>query len=219
MEHCSPLREQLHFNLVAQDPWTPHMCMSADCDSYEIKQRAVYPSMLNLRMATVDRFRNLPGYYLFIDDDLVFKPGCYTYLNSVLTQLNFKTISVYQLFGSRYGPEPDWEVKNCIMTTNRGLFVKASKICNKSDDLLPCIIGGGEDAIIGYWGLEGSGTRVIRGQAPIYRNSINHFKENSESTIHDIGIFNDHARKYIRRRYKDSSWELLSGKLPKGLEE
>ena len=83
----------------------------------------------------------------------------------------------------------------------------------------PYLPGGGEDAVLGYTALSNENTRVIRGGAPIDRNSKHHMEIGSDSFIHDTNVFNRYARQYIRDTFDDQEWELLSGLTPKGIKQ
>jgi len=214
------VRDNFKVNLVAQPPWTVEAigdAIASGVDYVDFRVKSNYPSMLNLRRVTIDRFKNKCDYIMLLDDDAQFDVCSENYYEKIIEKLDEDRPSVLSTFKNRYPAEFVHNPKNCIMTVNRGLFVKASEF----DLFNPPweIYGGCEDAIIGYHALSSNYNHIMIGGAPVTNYDVKHLSYNSDSFIHNANVYEDNARKYIRRRYGDSNWEVLSGNFPKALRE
>ena len=216
-ENMGRNKKHFYFHIVAQG-WTEDQLDSLDpLLAISVGPLEAEPSMIELRMITADRFACLPEYYMFIDDDIVYEKGADQFFDDVIHSLDNVKPAVYQLFKNRYPPHEVYHPENCIMTINRGLIVRSNAIRGLMGNY-PSLLGGGEDALIGYWALATDNSRIIRGGAPISTDGVKHFSNTSESFIHNSDIFDQNCGKAIRQMFDDEDWELLSGHLPKGIQ-
>ena len=209
--------DTFHFHIVAQNWSTQDIKAIGDQVTISKEPYSTTPSMMSLRMNSVYRFHTLPDYYMFIDDDIIFEDGFVDYFDEVMYSLKYVQPAVYQLFRNRYSDEEQFNPNCCIMTVNRGLFVKSNYIVDFPKEY-SMEEGGGEDALIGYWALHNDNRRLVRGGAPIKTEGVKHFSIGSESFIHNTAVFDKNNGRLIRQLFQDPHWELLSGLLPKGIQ-
>ena len=200
----SSLRKHCHINLIAQPiGWSIN-----GCDSVIQIDRMNFVSMVDLRLLTVKLIDDA-DYYLFIDDDLVFSDD--SFFEKIIDILQKYEPTVLQLFGSRYERKLQFNPINCIVTTNRGLFVKNVGF---SDLYNLGLAGGCEESVIGYHALYENHKHIVVGGAPVTRSNVKHIAKDHESFIHNQEVYEQFVRKYIREKYNCQDWEVLSGFFP-----
>ena len=209
-------RRYFDTHLVYQTPWTEEEARESGATYITHSEYRRSPSMLSLRMESIKLSSSLDmpyHYIMFIDDDLLYQGGAEAFFQKVLEALALAP-SVISLFGSRYDSVPQYNRDNCIMTTNRGLIIAYDLLKNAR---FPDMTGPCEDAILGYHALAQDYRHVIIGNAPIKRREVKHIAPDAISSIHNLNAYHNNARLYVRTRYNDPDWEVLTGNFPKGV--
>lgn len=212
--HLTWSNHQIVFDLVAQQPWVSFAAYKSSV-SFTMMPRLKVPSMLNLRLQTIVKYRFDSDYIMFIDDDLVYNKGTTEYFTRVFDYLAEHRPAVMSIFGGRYAKEFVENPYNCIITTNRGLLVRSDLLYGFSPSRL--LLGGCEESVIVYHALSQLREHVVIGGAPVSRHLVKHLEIGSNSPIHDQMIYEQNVRTYIRTKYNDASWDALTGDFPKGL--
>ena len=214
LDNLGKVKHYFDVHLVAQDPWGEQEALGAGATHVSMCGFSKNPSMLNLRMKSVQEFGTEYNYIMFVDDDLLYEEGAEEYFSTVIRILKADEPAVFSLFGSRYDRIPQYNRDNCIMTTNRGLIIAAELLEGAE---FPYMVGPCEDAILGYHALNKDYNHVLMGGAPVGRREVKHIAPDAVSSIHNLASYEANARMYIRAKHDDPYWEVLTGKFPKGV--
>jgi hypothetical protein len=156
-------------------------------------------------------------YILFADDDLIYLDGAEEYFANIIKILKEKKPDVLNLFGKSYPSEYELNPQKCLITNNRGLFIKVVKLKQDLEWYNDVIIlkGGTEDVVLGYKALENNGDLIVVGGAPVEIRFEHVLSGDSSSPIHNSNIIDENVNKFIRKRYNDPDWILQTWRFPK----
>jgi hypothetical protein len=157
-------------------------------------------------------------YVMQCDDDFVWNPECVEYYKEIEKILEQHHPDVLNVFGSRY-PRELSEPKNCMIGTNRGLFIKKCHLdsldwLNEIKDLKY----GLEESVLSFKALENDGKFMVIGQSPLERtHKSGNIEYDNPSILHDLAYIEENCIRFIRERYKDPAWCFETGNFPRGL--
>jgi hypothetical protein len=202
------IRDNFKVNIVSRSH-------TNNADYWDLQPDCNIPRMCELRLKSL---KYESDYIMFCDDDLIFLPEAENYYRRILRILELEKPDVLNVYGSRYTSNMIINPKVGLLCTNRGLFVKTSKL--KDDDWIKevsSLKGGDEDVILAYKGLENNGKLIVIGGAPVTRSNQNAMISGNKSKIHDLDIIMDNAYKFITTRYNDINWNVSGEFFPLGL--
>jgi len=157
-------------------------------------------------------------YVMQCDDDFIWNQDCVKYYKRVEKILEEQQPAVLNVFGSRY-PRELFEIKNCMIGTNRGLFIK-TKLLEGVDwhNDIKNLKYGLEESVLAFKALESGGKFMVIGQSPLERtHKSGSIGYDNHSKLHNLALIEENCIKFIRKRYDDATWDFQTGNFPKGL--
>lgn len=157
-------------------------------------------------------------YIMQCDDDFIWTQDCVEYYKEIEKILEEHQPAVLNVFGSRY-PRELSEPKNCMIGTNRGLFIKTKLLEGVGwyNDIKNLKYGL-EESVLAFKALESGGKFMVIGQSPLERtHKSGNIARGNPSILHDLTCIEENCIRFIRERYNDPTWDFQTGNFPKGL--
>lgn len=157
-------------------------------------------------------------YIMQCDDDFVWNEKCVDYYKNIEMILGKHKPDVLNVFGSRYDNYPI-ETDNCMIGTNRGLFIKRKHFESLTwHNAIKDLKYGLEESVLAFKALENGGKFMVIGQSPLERTyKSGNITRGNPSVLHDLTYIEENCIRFIRERYNDPTWDFQTGIFPKGL--